>query len=159
MAEHAIHPDALHECQVSDAAGRNLPVFQILTGWQRYLAALGRCLDAALREAGATSNQLTVLRVIARNEGLTQQQLSERLGLTKASTSQMLTRLESSGLIERVPEARAYVLRLTERSADLLRRAIPIHTDLIVQHFGVLDEDEQETLARLTNKLVEAIPD
>ncbi len=53
-----------------------------------------------------------VLEEIARNEGIYQYELMEKLGYTKSSLSKILTRLESRGLVKRIKEGKVNRLYL-----------------------------------------------
>lgn len=112
-----------------------------------------------MRELGINQAQLMVLLRIGVDEGLTQQQLSESLGLTRANVSQMLDRLQEAGLIERTPRGRAYSLSLTPASHDLLARAVPLQEDVIASQFAALSPSEQTELGALTKRLNDCFPE
>jgi MarR family transcriptional regulator, organic hydroperoxide resistance regulator len=130
------------------------PAVRAWLGWQHQAARTERLLGAALRRHGLNHGQLAVLLTIGTAEGLTQQDLADRLGLTEANVSQVLDRLEAAGLVRRVPEARAYALHLTDESRLLLAAAVPEQEALIVAQFAELTPDEQEQLRRLIERLV-----
>ena len=127
-------------------------------GWQHFAARTERLLGAALRRHGLNHGQLAVLLSIGAAEGLTQQDLADRLGLTKANVSQVLDRLQAAGLVRRVPAARAYALHLTDESRALLAAAVPEQEALIAEQFAGLTPDEQEQLRRLVERLAPASP-
>jgi DNA-binding MarR family transcriptional regulator len=58
-------------------------------------------LDAALREHGLYVGQEHALMHLWDEDGLTQTQLVERMGCTPATISNMVVRMESSGLVQR----------------------------------------------------------
>lgn len=123
-------------------------------GMQKISARIERALTAALRDAGLSHAQFAMLLTIGAGEGLTQQELAARLSLTKANVSQLLDRLENAGLIQRVPEARAYALYLTDDSRLLLANTIPEHERLIAAEFSDLSPEEQLMLQGLVGRLV-----
>jgi DNA-binding MarR family transcriptional regulator len=127
--------------------------------WQRVSSRIGRQIDARMRELGINQAQLMVLLRIGVDEGLTQQQLSESLGLTRANVSQMLDRLQEAGLIERNPRGRAYSLNLTPASHDLLTRALPLQEEVIASQFAALSATEQVELGALMKRLNDCYPE
>lgn len=123
---------------------------------QRLSARIERALTASLREVGLSHSQFAMLLTIGSSEGLTQQDLAARIGLTKANVSQLLDRLEAAGMVKRVPESRAYALHLTETSRLLLASKIPEHEALIAGEFSDLTSDEQAVLRGLVGRLVQS---
>jgi DNA-binding MarR family transcriptional regulator len=123
---------------------------------QRLSARIERALTASLREVGLSHSQFAMLLTIGSSEGLTQQDLAARIGLTKANVSQLLDRLEAAGMVQRVPESRAYALHLTEASRQLLANKIPEHQALIADQFSDLTGEEQAVLRGLVGRLVQS---
>lgn len=123
---------------------------------QRLSARIERALTASLREVGLSHSQFAMLLTIGSSEGLTQQDLAARIGLTKANVSQLLDRLEAAGMVQRVPESRAYALHLTEASRQLLANKIPEHQALIANQFSDLTSEEQAVLRGLVGRLVQS---
>lgn len=126
--------------------------------WQRVSSRINRLVDAQLRELGLNQAQLMVLLRIGVDEGLTQQDLSASLGLTRANVSQMLDRLQDAGLIERQPSGRAYALHLTPASHELLAQALPIQECVIASQFATLSAQEQSELGSLMSRLNDGFP-
>lgn len=127
--------------------------------WQRLSYRINRLVDARMREFGINQAQLMVLLKIGHDEGLTQQQLSTSLGLTRANVSQMLDRLQEAELIERIPSGRAYALHLTPASQDLLALALPLQEEVISSQFETLSASEQMVLGNLMSRLNQGCPD
>lgn len=117
--------------------------------WRRFSARLERALDAPLRAHGLNQGLLSALLAIGGNEGLTQQELADRLELTKANVSQIVGRLLAMNLVVRRPVARAYALSLTEESRELLVRVVPEQRRLIDEQFQSLSSKEQDLLRDL----------
>ncbi len=127
--------------------------------WQRVSSRINRLVDAKMRELGINQAQLMVLLKIGHDEGLTQQQLSTSLGLTRANVSQLLDRLQDAGLVERIPSGRAYALHLTPASQDLLARAVPLQEAVISSQFATLSPNEQLDLGTLMSRLNAGCPE
>ncbi|WP_199638810.1 MarR family transcriptional regulator [Serratia sp. PAMC26656] len=94
--------------------------------WQREL-------NAQLRPLGLTQPQFAVLAVcgwMTRNaEEVTQQEIVDFLGLDRMHISQIATRLEENGLIERpaaTADTRAKRILLTAKGRELLIEAMPL---------------------------------
>lgn len=91
-------------------------------------AHLARILANRLREElaplGLLPAQFTAIAEIARDEGLTQKQLVERLDLEQPGVARTLTTMEAEGWIERKTVERVQGLYLTERARNVLPRAL-----------------------------------
>jgi DNA-binding MarR family transcriptional regulator len=101
-----------------------------------YLSAqLARHLGNRLREAltplGLLPAQFTALAEIARDEGLTQKDLVDRLDLEQPGVARTLAGLEGMGWIERRSlKGRSQGLYLTERAKLTLPRANAVAADI-----------------------------
>lgn len=109
--------------------------------------------DAAARADGLTGAQWRVLMVIARNPGINQGQLADRLDVEPITVCRMIDRMEHSGLVERRPspsDRRARLL-FAAADADSLIARIDAHGRRIVEAMthNVAPEDR----ARLTGLL------
>ncbi len=94
--------------------------------WQREL-------NARLRPLDLTQPQFAVLAVCAwlsrEGQNVTQQTVVDFLGMDRMHISQIATRLERSGLIERraaATDLRAKHVEVTEKGRNLLAQAMPI---------------------------------
>jgi DNA-binding MarR family transcriptional regulator len=97
-------------------------------------AQLARIATNRLREAltplGLLPAQYTALAEIAHDEGLTQKDLVERLGLEQPGVARTLAGLEAMGWIDRrtLGKGRSQGLYLTERARETLPRANEVAT-------------------------------
>src|SRR6185437_11706862 len=85
-------------------------------------------LDDLLRPAGLTALQYTALTVLERHPDLTSAQLARNSFVTSQSMADMVTALETQGLIKRKRDAndrRRLVLSLTADGRRVLRRFRP----------------------------------
>ena len=76
-----------------------------------------------------TPRQLTILRVVAQNEGCSQTNIVEHTGIDRSTMAEMVLRLVKKGMIERRRsrrDARAYVLKLTDEGRRILKNAEPL---------------------------------
>lgn len=83
--------------------------------------------------------------------------LAERLGVTSAGATRMLSKLEDFGYVSRVREPegdqREVYITLTLAGSQALIDANDVYFERVSDELKRLDDDEQETLARLLDKL------
>src|SRR5579883_3495574 len=96
--------------------------------WMR-LARVFQKVDRAsaehLRHWRLSVAQFDVLAQVGSAEGITQQELADRLLVTKGNICQLLDRLEQAGLISRRQEGRVNHLALTDAGQRLYREVVP----------------------------------
>ena len=114
--------------------------------------AVGKALRRRLSEFGMTPGQYYFMRALWIEEGMSQRELSKRVGTTEPTTASVLRLLEKNGLVRRVrnrrdrrtmnifPTAKGRNLR-----NQLLRIAIHIN-DIATEGFS---EEEIQTVKRL----------
>lgn len=93
-------------------------------------------LDEIIRPSGLTALQYTALSVLERHPDLSTAQLARNSFVTSQSMADMITALESRGLIYRHRDAadrRRLVVRLTPAGGNLLDRYRPTVEDLETQ--------------------------
>lgn len=125
-------------------------------GLVRVYSRMQRALERVLDEAGLTLPQFDVLANLGMSEGITQQELAERLLVTKGNVCGVLDRMESAGLVQRKPDPqdrRTNRLRLTRQGRSALRKAFPAHLGLIQECFGAISGSEQQRLAQLLARI------
>ncbi len=125
------------------------PAFFAWLGMARLVQRTEKLLTAHLQCHKLNAGQADVLITTASAEGLTQQELAERLCHSKANVSQLLDKMETAGLVNRVPEGRAYQIFLTESGRELLTRIMPEQERIISAQFDALSSGEREELFRL----------
>lgn len=99
----------------------------------------------ALRDAGITLRQFSVLSAIAQGEGVSQSQLVEMTGIDRSTLADMAARMETAKLIKRVAsksDARAKSLSLMAAGRKALQKATP----------GVIDADSSLLEALATTR-------
>lgn len=106
-----------------------------------------------LARRGRTPAQFQALWMVARHPGCTQQRLADALGVTKGNVSQLLSRLETDGLIRREADGAAYVLRLTAAGEQLTGELVPAHDAFLDRWFGDLGGPELAELERLLRRV------
>ncbi|WP_158679997.1 MULTISPECIES: MarR family winged helix-turn-helix transcriptional regulator [Deinococcus] len=127
-----------------------------LLAWSRLVRVaqkVSRLGAERLRERGLTPVQFDVLRRIASRPDQPQQDLVERLDVTRGNVSQLLSKLEADGLILRVPQGGANLLRLTDRGQEMVALLLPDHDRFIRERFAALSTEEVQHLLFLLEKL------
>ncbi len=109
-----------------------------------------------LAEFDLTPAQFDVLSQLAGQPGLHQQELADRLLVTKGNVCGLLDRLEQVDLVERRPDPedrRANTLHLTERGLGRFAEAAPALEHEINEHFRGLSSGQQKELRQLIGAL------
>jgi MarR family transcriptional regulator, 2-MHQ and catechol-resistance regulon repressor len=120
-------------------------------------ASVRRRLTADLEREGVSATGFSVLVVLTTAGGeLELRTLRARLRTSKANATEVVTTLESRGLVTRTRMAsdrRAATVAVTERGEELVQRLFPEHTRRVADAFSVLDESEKRSLASICRKL------
>ncbi len=109
---------------------------------------------------GLTLSHLEVLLCLNQEEGISQQDLAERLLLTKGNICVIVQKLEAAGLIERrtdPDDQRLHRLYLAEAGKEKLREVMPEHVDLHRRVLKHLSLPEQKTLHELLCRIDDAL--
>ncbi|MBW4051415.1 MAG: winged helix-turn-helix transcriptional regulator [Proteobacteria bacterium] len=112
--------------------------------------------ELALRELGLSPGQLSVLMVIAHNEGLTQSDVCAALGIQRANFTPLLHDLEARGyaIREVLPaDRRSNTLRLTLLGREAVARALALHERLEKRITRCLGATGRSQLIELLQKL------
>src|SRR5215211_3859687 len=103
---------------------------------------------------------LVRLAEVPEGDRLRMQELARRVLLSKSGLSQLFTRLERQGLVERRgdPEnLRVTYATLTEEGREALERGRPVFRQKIEERFAAhLDEEEIPTIRRAMHKVIRA---
>jgi len=98
-----------------------------------------------LRTIGLSVPQCDVLTTLTEAEGISQQELAQRLYVTKGNISGLLDRLERASLVERRSTAgdrRQYAIYLTAEGRSAAERAIALQHALIAATLGQLPAEK-----------------
>lgn len=123
-------------------------------------ASLSRRLAADLDRIGVSATGFAILVLVTGRGGeLELRAIRDRLGLSKATATEVLDTLESRGFVKRKrleSDRRAVAVSLTRAGRNLVTHAFPAHADRVRDAFGALDETEKRQLAELCRKLDQA---
>ncbi len=123
----------------------------------RVFQKIDRASELRLRPWNLNVAQFDVLARVGAAEGITQQELADRLLVTKGNISQLLDRLERRGLLKRCQEGRTNTLSLTEEGQQLYAQVVPAQEEMVAQHFSALTSQEVNQLLHLLRKLDRSI--
>lgn len=109
--------------------------------------------DRLFSEDGITGTQFNILMTLnaSNNEGLSQQELSERLVVTKSNVVGLVDRMEEKGLIERrsdPDDRRTNKLYLTKEGQKLILNIEPIYFRKIDQLMEDLSDSQKKTIIK-----------
>jgi DNA-binding MarR family transcriptional regulator len=122
---------------------------------------------AGASAAGLTHSEFEYLRAIGEQErhkvdrddhGQHLQDVVATMGVSKASASAMVVKLEERGLVRRVPclmDARAQHILLTDEGASLLRRGEEIYRGALGQLFDGLEGYDREAFRQALRTLAD----
>ena len=119
--------------------------FRLIRLEARMQAAVGE----RLRLIGVSIPQCDVLTTLSEKEGVSQQELAQRLYVTKGNISGLLDRLEAAGFVERRPSAsdrRQHSIYLTDMGRATAERAIAVQMKWIASTLGRMTEAGLEAL-------------
>lgn len=130
--------------------------------WDEFFAALRRARGRAAREldAGLTLSQYRLLCVVDREPTAGLRELAELVGAAAPTVTRMLTTLERSGVLVRVPHPdgnRRVQVRLTPYGVDLLARKRTVIDDKRAAVFALLTPDERAQAQNLMPRLAQAM--
>lgn len=144
---------------------RTLPVLnEDPRGWEvkvwvtfaRVYTRLERRQSQALAAHGLSLPQFDVLATLWHGEGITQQELAERLLVTKGNVVGLIDRVSAAGWVERRPDPedrRANRLYLTDAGRQLVCQALPCQAADVRKAFGRLGEDDLRRMHQLLELL------
>ncbi|MBQ0823216.1 MarR family transcriptional regulator [Microvirga terrae] len=123
--------------------------------WFRFIRLNRRATNAVaaeLKELGLSIPQFDLLSTLTEREGMSQQELAERLYVTKGNVSGLLDRMVEAGLVERrsIPgDRRSNALYLTSKGRDLANRGIAAQRSYVMRTLGTLPAQDLAELERI----------
>ncbi len=123
--------------------------------WFRFVRLHRRAAGAiagTLKRIGLSIPQFDLLSTLTEQEGLSQQELAERLYVTKGNVSGLVDRMVEAGLVERrasPDDRRSNALHLTERGRRLAEAGIAAQTAYVTRTLGTLPPADLAELERL----------
>lgn len=115
-------------------------------------------LAALLKPFDLTVAQFDALAHLYVEDGITQQQLAERLVVTKGNVTGLVNRLAKRGLVERrddPSDRRANRVVLTRAGKTLAKKTLTTQAELVEAMMARLDTREQKQLSKLLGRLAQ----
>ncbi len=122
---------------------------ELLVSIRKVIRAIDLHSKQLNKSSGLTSPQLLILQEIARIKGVTASQVAKQINLSAATVTNILDRLESRGLIERVrssEDKRRVGLFLSEQGRNSLIDAPQLLQEHFISQFCSLADWEQSLL-------------
>jgi DNA-binding MarR family transcriptional regulator len=115
-----------------------------------------------LKRHGLTLPHFEVLMTLSSGEGISQQDLTGRLLLTKGNICIIVQKMEAAGLIDRRTDPvdqRFHRLYLTDLGRRLIANVIPEHHELGTRLFSRFSQADQKTLYELLVRVEQGLDD
>jgi MarR family transcriptional regulator, organic hydroperoxide resistance regulator len=128
----------------------------------RTFTRMERQLEEVLERHGLSIPQFDILATLGFEQGITQQELAERLLVTKGNICGMIDRMEASGWVKRKPDPddrRVNRLFLTRQGKAQLDQAKPDEQAFVKEIMGTLKAVELQVLYQLLDRLNAAAGD
>ena len=107
-----------------------------------------------------TLPQFDVIATLRFSEGVTQQELAERLLVTKGNVTGVLDRLENLGWVERRPDAqdrRANRLHLTAAGRRKIDAVMPAHDAIVLDAMRGVSDADVKTFRKVLEEIERAV--
>ncbi|WP_046864662.1 MarR family winged helix-turn-helix transcriptional regulator [Microvirga massiliensis] len=123
--------------------------------WFRFVRLHRRASNAVaneLKAIGLSIPQFDLLSTLTEQEGVSQQELAERLYVTKGNVSGLLDRMVEASLVERRPipsDRRSNALFLTAKGRDLAERGMAAQRAYVARTLGRLHASDLADLERI----------
>jgi len=127
----------------------------VMKVWLRFVRLNRRlyaAITAELRDIALSVPQFDVLSTLSEREGLSQQELADRLYVTKGNVSGLVDRLVRGGFAERRPlpgDRRSHALYLTDSGRDVVARGLAIQRAYVNRTLGRLPAADIAALDRI----------
>jgi DNA-binding MarR family transcriptional regulator len=113
--------------------------------WLRLQSRMEGHVAERLKTISLSVPQCDVLTTLTEREGISQQELAERLYVTKGNISGLIDRLAAAGHVERrsiAGDRRSHAIFLTTTGRSLAEQGIAIQRDFVARTIGQLSEQQ-----------------
>jgi DNA-binding MarR family transcriptional regulator len=111
---------------------------------------------ARTKELGVTPAQAGVIRILGREQGISQRDLADRLGAVQSRVVALIDGLEQLGLVARArstTDRRNYELRLTDAGRAILARLRTVAEAHEAELTSALSDEQRDQLAALLERI------
>ncbi|CAM4161309.1 MarR family transcriptional regulator [Paenibacillus alkaliterrae] len=106
-----------------------------------------------LKRWNLSAAQFDMLAQVGAHDRLTQKQLADKLFVTKGNITQLLSRLEELGLVQREQQWKTKYVSLTPKGKELFDEVVPVQEQFQASQYDGLDRDEKRQLLDLLKKI------
>jgi len=106
-----------------------------------------------LKEWNLTAAQFDVISNVGSHQPITQQELAEKLVVTKGNITQLMVKLAKLDIIRREREWKTNYISLTEKGKALYNEIVPAQQDFQAEQFSKLTTEEKKQLLHLLKKI------
>ncbi|MEE1131798.1 MAG: MarR family transcriptional regulator [Caryophanon sp.] len=106
-----------------------------------------------LKKWGLSAAQFDVLVQVGTSKRISQNELAEKLFVTKGNITQLLSKMEELDLVERQQEWRTKYVQLTSKGHDVFNEVTPLQERVQAEQFAALNKEEKKQLLILLKKL------
>ena len=131
---------------------------EILIALRRVIRAIDQHSRNLIQSHGLTDPQALMLTEIVRSKLITGSELAKRVSLSQATVTDVVKRLESRGLLEKIPDRedkRKVRLKATVEGQSLVKKSVPLLQDRFVSRLAELKEWEQTQLLSSLQRIAE----
>ncbi|WP_456274974.1 MarR family winged helix-turn-helix transcriptional regulator [Bacillus sp. AK031] len=114
-----------------------------------------KATNLLLSELNLSNAQFDVISRVAESGVLSQQELAEKLLVTKGNITQLLQKLEQMKLIKKEKEWKTNYISLTVEGKELYDKITPFLRDFQFNYFSNLTQEEKKQLLYLLRKVQE----
>ena len=103
--------------------------------------------------------QQRVLTILSRHDSMSQRDLLEEMGLARATLSELLTRLEEKGLIERVrskADRRVIIISLTKKGKTAAKKVVDIESGIADEAFAPLSAAQKDDMKAMLDAMLQS---
>jgi MarR family transcriptional regulator, organic hydroperoxide resistance regulator len=133
-------------------ASTEIELFRVWLRFIRLNQRLYGSMAVRLKAIGLSVPQFDLISTLTERQGMSQQELSERLYVTKGNVSGLVDRLVAGGLVERralAKDRRSHALYLTAKGSALANAGIAIQRAYVTETLGQLDRRDIADLERV----------
>ena len=131
--------------------------YNLSTGRYISLKALTGVIITTYHSGLLLTDEILLMILQSNNDGFMPSELAQKVGVTQATISGLISNLEKSGLLQRHThhqDGRAFVIKLTEQGQQLLAKLTPDFFHRIHQFLGGLTDEEKNNLNQICQKLL-----
>lgn len=148
--------DNLNETSANSNVENRSNLLQILNTIGKVSQLIDEFYDRFYKEFKLTRVQFRTLYFLylKGEEGLTVSDLSEKLNIARPTTTNLVSRMESNGLIQRISnkeDRRLVIISLTVKGEEIINKVLPSDEEFKLSILDFLTEEEREGLGKLMN--------